>query len=142
MATPEILELRIGLPDLRQRDVEAFFHRRREIKAGLTGISPAQFREEMIAFIKSLHGEIKGLKSPEFTAAIAEFSAGLRIARERAGALTGPERNGLDVRTAATCGWLGEMTGDGVGDLHPGEVTRLATEVGDLLAEAYKIPGE
>lgn len=137
-----MVKLRAGLPDLRQRDVEEFFQRRREIKAGLTGIAPAQFRDEMVAFVKSLHQEVKDLKAAQFTAVIAEFSAGLRIARERAGTLTGPERNGLDVRAAAGCGWLGEMTGDGVGDLHPGEVTRLASEIGDLLAEAYKIPGE
>ncbi len=128
------------MPDLRQRDVESFFQQRRQIKAGLTGIAPVQFRDEMVAFIKSLH-QVKGLKTPEFTAAIAEFSAGLRIARERAGTLTGPETNGLDVRAAAGCGWLDEVTSEGVGDLRPAEVVRLAGEIGDLLEEAYKIPG-
>lgn len=133
--------LKIDLLEIRQRDVEAFFQQRRQIKAGLTGIAPGQFHVEMIAFIKSLH-QVKGLKIPEFTAAIAEFSAGLRIARERAGTLTGPETNGLDVRAAAGCGWLDEVTLEGVGDLRPGEVTRIASEIGDLLTEAYKIPGE
>ena len=138
----EQLGLRFELPDLRQRDVEEYFRRYREIKAGLTGIAPAQFRDEMVEFVKSLHKVVKGMETAQFTAAITEFSAGLRITRERAGKLTGPERNGLDVRTAIGCGWLGEMTGDDVDDLRPAAVTWLAAEINDLISEAYEIPGE
>lgn len=133
------LGLRFDLPDLRQRDVEEYFAHYRVRKAGLTDISPEDFRTELVAFIHSLHTTVRDMDPAKFASAIAEFSTGLRVRRERMEKLTGPERNGLDVRTAVECGWLDIKD---VGDLSPAAVLWLASEVNDLLAKSYEIPTE
>lgn len=67
------------------------------------------------------------------------FFAELRKAGGSA-ALMAPERNGNVVRAAIGCGFLVGV--EDVGDLHPAAVTWLASEIDELVADAFTIPGE
>ena len=134
-------ELRDG-DELRQRDVEAFFHARRNIQAGIDQQDMRELSGVMVGFIRDVQGAGVKLGSPDFTTVFREFSGKIQALRSTSGNLAGPEKNGLDVRTAIRCEWLTGITESEVDDLHPAAVTWLASEINEAFSTAYEIPGE
>lgn len=56
--------------------------------------------------------------------------------------VSSPEHNGIVVRAAAKCGWVDGLDPAAVDGLHPAETTWLASEIQDMLAAAFEVPGE
>ena len=136
------LGLEYELPDaLYQRDVEAFFFAQREVKAGIAHISPEEFSKAAGDFIAAM--KVSGVKpgSDGFMPIFREFTQGLYTSQAPRSEMSGPERNGIIVRSAIRCGWIGGDE-DAIGDMHPAAVTWLAGEINDLVGAAFEVPGE
>jgi len=69
----------------------------------------------------------------EFFAAESELRAGR--------SLVGAQQNGIAVRVAARLGWL-DVAEEDVGEMHPGEVLRIAAELNEAIGAAYELSGE
>ena len=136
------LKLKYELPDaLYQRDVEAFFAAQREVKAGISRISPEEFSKAAGDFITAMKSSGAKPGSDEFMPIFREFTQGLYTSQAPRSELSGPERNGVIVRSAIRCGWI-KGDDDAIGDMHPAAVTWLAGEVNDLISAAFEVPGE
>lgn len=55
--------------------------------------------------------------------------------------LVGAQLNGIAARVAARLGWL-DVEEETVGDMHPGEVLRIAEAINRAVAAAYELPPE
>ena len=55
--------------------------------------------------------------------------------------LASVQTNGNAVRAAARLGWL-DVAEEDVGEMHPGEVLRIAAELNEAIGAAYELSGE
>ena len=138
----ERLGLSFDIPELYQRDAEAFFKAQREIRAGMVSTPAKELADAIVGFLAALKGTDVKPGVPEFTTVFQEFAATLRIAHKPRDDVSAPEYNGVVARSAARCGWLEGWTEADVGDAKPAAITWLAGAVNRALAEAYEIPGE
>ena len=138
----EQLGISYDLPDtLYQRDVEAFYAAQREIKAGIARISPEEFSKAAANFITAMKDSGVKPGSDGFTPIFREFTQGLYASQAPRSELSGPERNGVIIRTAIRCEWIGGDE-DAVGDMHPAAAVWLANEIAGTVSAAFDIPGE
>jgi hypothetical protein len=133
----EKLGLSYELPELRQRDVEAYFSKLRDLRGRRIGVR--QYGEEITAFVKSL----PKFDGERFGMVLREFVVGLRAEQERRDTqMSIPEQRGSIVRAAASAGWLGDVAEEAVNDMAPAAVNWLAVEVDKYIADSLAVPGE
>ncbi len=130
----------LNVADLRQRDVEAFYRERRAITVGLTDVTPDEFGERVVGFVASLNEAVKDMPADRLRVVVREFSDGLLMMKRRGTVLSGPEENGVTVRTMARLGWLEGCSEEDVDGLKPAYVTELCSEFDAVIDEAYTVP--
>ncbi len=132
---------KLDLSDLRQRDVEAFYRASRDIRTGLSNVTPEAYSEQIVKFVANLHKAAGDMEAESLQATVREFSNGLLLMSQRRDTFTSTEVVGVTVRAMARLGWLGEdVSEDDVGDMRPGDVTAFSDQFNALLEAAYEIP--
>ena len=128
----------IVIKDLRQRHIEDFLKERREIQAGLSGLTPASFGDALVGFAAALKKAV--IEKEEYNVTLAQFVTGLISLDERRTEISQVEMNCVNVQAAIRCEWFDDLAEDAVGDLEAWRVTELSNEITALINDALTVP--
>jgi len=128
----------IKIKELKQRHVEHFLRTRREIQAGMSGLTPQGYGDALVGFAGALKAQ--KLEPGEFAVTLEKYVTGLLKIDEQKSDITQLEMNGVNVRSAARLDWFDDLVEAAVDDMEPWRVIQLSDEIIQLYNDALTVP--